>query len=36
MGEVVCAWFEKIPVVEKENGNAARFELCYILLMREE
>ena len=33
MGEMVCAWFGKIPVVERENGAAAFHQLCCILLM---
>jgi hypothetical protein len=33
MGEMVCAWFGKIPVLERENGDAALHQLCHILLM---
>jgi hypothetical protein len=36
MGEVVCAWFGKIPVVKRENGDAALHQLCCILFMRGE
>ena len=33
MGEMACAWFGKIPVVERENGDATLHQLCNILLM---
>jgi len=36
MGEVVCAWFGKIPVMKRENGDAALHQLCHILFMRGE
>jgi hypothetical protein len=36
MIEVVCAWFGKIPVVKRENGDATLHQLCYILLLRGE
>ena len=36
MGEVICAWFGKIPVVKRENGDAAPHQLCYIFFMRGE
>ena len=32
-GEMACAWLGKIPVVERENGDAMLHQLCYILLM---
>jgi hypothetical protein len=31
MGEMACAWFGKIPVVERENhgDDATLHQLCY-------
>ena len=34
VGVVSCAWFGKIPVVERENGDIALHRLCYIWMMR--
>jgi hypothetical protein len=31
-GEVVCAWFGKIPVVKRENCDAALHQLLLIVL----